>query len=211
MLVWRHVADMSADMTLSPQNCQHRHPTCATKLDNQWFLVNRILKAFQLCLYRGLPCELSMCFARSLTNQSQGCWPLFALSAGSDATTNTTRSPKFILWIHYSSSRSPLVPISFYLSIQWSTASFCSIARVLVWNRCHGQSAHSSKAIDHGWLPIVKARVPITMVLFWPRTQPLESSYFSNHCANHPLQEPSPFLISYHMHELSLAPTSRPY
>ncbi len=32
MSVWRHVADMSADTTLSPQNCRHRHSTCATKI-----------------------------------------------------------------------------------------------------------------------------------------------------------------------------------
>jgi hypothetical protein len=31
MSVWRHVADMSADMTLSRQNCRHRHPTFPTK------------------------------------------------------------------------------------------------------------------------------------------------------------------------------------
>ena len=32
MPVWRHVADMSDDTTLSPQNCQHRHPTNPTKV-----------------------------------------------------------------------------------------------------------------------------------------------------------------------------------
>jgi hypothetical protein len=31
MSVWRHVADMSADTTLSAQNCRHRHPTFPTK------------------------------------------------------------------------------------------------------------------------------------------------------------------------------------
>jgi hypothetical protein len=28
----RHVADMSADTTLSAENCRHRHPTCAAKM-----------------------------------------------------------------------------------------------------------------------------------------------------------------------------------
>ena len=28
----RHVADMSADTTLSAENCRHRHPTCAAKI-----------------------------------------------------------------------------------------------------------------------------------------------------------------------------------
>ncbi len=30
--IWQHVANMLANMTFGPQNCRHRHPTCATKL-----------------------------------------------------------------------------------------------------------------------------------------------------------------------------------